>query len=164
MASPLPVENPTVVWSRFLVAVARLFLFPIREDQTQARAAFSAWREYLFDLLSSEPFLAEFTGAWQNLLESDRPQGAQAMLLELEGFTDYVTRLTGKPIDEEAQYPELDPGPFTLPIDPSQTRQSFGIASTIVDSLRALFDALPFGFKALLKGLSELMSICKDLT
>ncbi len=163
MTSPQPVNNPSVVWTRFLVAFARLFQLPIREAAAYRSEAFLRWRDDVLNALASEETSRAISGAMQSMLDVPHSRlGAELMLGELDGFTDYVERLTGVPIDPDATYPEDGAQTFSLPDDPAVTRETFSIAGIIIDSLRDLMDKLPVGFKMALKAFSELSEMWRE--
>jgi hypothetical protein len=164
MTGPLePVNTPAIVWTRFLVAFARLFSLPVREDAAYRAEAFGPWRDRVLAELGSDDWNAAFAMELQALLDDEaNSTAAQLMLLELDGFTTYVERLTGSPIAPDVRYPEEELRTFLPPADPNATKESFSVAGTIVDSIRDLLDKLPLQWKALLKAFSELASIWKD--
>ncbi len=163
MTSSQPVNNPSIVWTRFLVAFSRLFALPVREDAAYRSEAFIPWRDNLLHELAGAAPSGAIAASLQRLLEDDGSRmEAQLLLDELDGFTTYVERLTGLPIDPDAQYPETDQRTFLPPKDPDATKESFSVAGTIVDSVRDLLDKLPIQWKALLKAFSELANIWKE--
>lgn len=156
MTSPLPTNSPSIVWNRFLVAFARLFAFPVRNP---AWEDFIPWRDRLLLELASQEATDAYAGELQRLLDDDdTATAAQLMIMELEGFTTYVERVTG-PIAPDAAYPELQQTQTQTPDTFEEGKVRFGVAGIIVDSLRDLLDQLPFKWKALLKGFSELANI-----
>lgn len=157
MTSPLPTSNPSIVWNRFLVAFARLFAFPVRNLGWED---FIPWRDRLLLELSSPSATEAYAGELQRLLDDEETAiAAQLMIMELDAFTAYVERVTGQPIAPDVTYPETEYAPNELPDSWKQGKDRFSVAGIIVDSLRDLLDQLPFKWKALLKGFSELANI-----
>ena len=160
-----PVGEPVVVWTRFLVAMARLFyLAPLREEAAERGRVFAPWRVRLLDALGDKEAVSALSRTWGALLSEEYSSLAARLLLEeLEAFSDYVGQLSGAPIAPVVQYPEDLEGITFRALDLNDAREGFSIAGTIADSARDLLEKLPFKWKALLKGLSEAADIWKAL-
>ena len=161
MTSSMPVNNPAITWNRFLVAFSRLTFLPLREDAAWRAEAFLSWRDQLLGEMGSDQARAAFGLELQRQLDdAEAAAAARLMLLELDGFTTYVERLTGVPIAPDVQFPEgFD---IEIPRDRTATKESWSVVGTTVDSIRDLLATLPFYYKALLKAASELASIWKE--
>ena len=160
MTASQPVNNPSIVWTRFLVAFARLLAYPMRDDAAYRGEAFARWQENLLNQMAGEEGTIFIAAALQALLRHDESRlAAELMLEELDAFTTYVERLTGQPIDPDVRYPEPLDAWGRPTKDPEEVKEGLGVGKIIIDSLSDLLDKLPFSWKAGLKALSELAGI-----
>lgn len=155
MTAPQPVNNPAIVWTRFLVAFARLLATPMREEAAYRGEAFNRWRDLVLDQLGSDATSAALATEFRSLLGGEGRMAADLMLEELDAFTTYVERLTGTPIAPDTTYPETTQ--YDRPArEPGEVKEGLGVGKIIIDSLKNLLDKLPFSLKALLEAASEL--------
>jgi hypothetical protein len=162
MTTSTPVEEFDVAWAQFVTAIGRLLQTQMSQVKAAKFAHFRRWSDGLLGILSGPEGIASLQAAWQTLHQDVATrEAAELILMELQAFNSYASAI-GLGIDVSTpEQREQGGGNFVFTDAAEDAKEGLGIAKTLVESIKEMFDDLPRKWKILLKSLGELLEIGK---